>query len=61
MSLAHSVEFMRQCHAEKTAYQIILVHGSERHLYPEEATRKFEQVLGVPTYYARKGLEINLM
>lgn len=61
MSLAHGVEFMRQCHAEKTAYQIILVHGSERHLYPEEATRKFEQVLGVPTYYARKGLEINLM
>lgn len=60
MSLAHAVEFLQKCDAEKSAKQIVLIHGSSRHLDPEKAVTKFQQVLGVPTYYARKNLTINL-
>lgn len=61
MSLAHGIEFMKDCQAEKSARQIILIHGSSRHLNPEPAVKKFQQALGIPTYYASKGLEINLI
>lgn len=61
MSLAHGIQFLQQCEVEKSAHQIVLIHGSSRHLNPEKAVSKFQQVLGVPTYYARPHLEINLM
>ena len=61
MSLAHAIDFLQQCEAEKSARQIILIHGSSRHLNPELAVNKFQQVLGIPTYYASKGLNINLI
>lgn len=61
MSLEHCVSWLHQCEAEKSAKQIILIHGSSRHLNPEEAVNKFQQVLGVPVFYAKKGLMINLM
>lgn len=60
MSLAHGIELMKDCEADKSARQIILIHGSSRHLNPENTVIKFQQVLGVPTYYARKGLILNL-
>lgn len=61
MSLDHAVKFLQECEAEKSAKQIILIHGSSRHLNSEQAVTKFQQVLGIPTYYARKGLVLNLM
>ena len=61
MSLAHAVQFMQDCEADKSAHQIVLIHGSSRHLNPEIAVNKFQQVLGVPTFYARAGMVINLM
>jgi len=61
MSLAHGIQLLQQCEVEKSAHQIVLIHGSSRHLNPEKAVSKFQQVLGVPTYYARPHLEINLM
>lgn len=60
MSLAHCVSWLQDCEAEKTAKQIILIHGSSRHLNPELAVNKVQQVIGVPTWYAKKGLEIEL-
>lgn len=60
MSLAHGIELMRKCDADKTCKKIILIHGSSRHLYPEVAIGKFQQCLGVPTYYARTNLTIDL-
>lgn len=61
MSLAHAVQFMQECEAEKSAHQIVLIHGSSRHLNPDIAVNKFQQVLGVPTYYAHAGLTLNLI
>lgn len=61
MSLSHAVELLQRCEAEKTAKQIILIHGSSRHLNPLAAVTKFQQVIGVPTFYAEAGLQINLM
>ena len=61
MSLAHGIQLLQQCEAEKFAKQIVLIHGSSRHLNPEKAVSKFQQVLGVPTFYAKAGMEINLM
>ena len=61
MSLAHAVQFLQSCEAEKSAHQIVLIHGSSRHLNPEIAVNKFQQVLGVPTFYAKAGLKLNLM
>lgn len=61
MSLAHGIGFMKQCEATKTAKQIILIHGSGRHLNPRKAVEAFQEALGVPTYYAKKGLEIELI
>ena len=60
MSLAHAIEFLQCCEADKSARQIILIHGSARHLNPTKAVNKFQQVFGIPVYYAQKGLEINL-
>ena len=60
MSLVHSIEYLNECYAANTANQIILIHGSARHLYPALAVNKFQQVLGIPTYYAEKGLVVNL-
>lgn len=61
MSLAHAVEFLQKCDAFKSAHQIVLIHGSSRHLNPEQAVSKFQQVIGVPTYYAEAGLKIELL
>lgn len=61
MSLAHAAELLQRCEAGKTAMQIILIHGSSRHLNSVSAVTKFEQVIGVPTFYAKAGLEIDLM
>lgn len=61
MSLAHAIDFLQQCEAEKSARQIVLIHGSSRHLNPELAVNKFQQVLGIPTYYASKGMNVNLI
>lgn len=61
LSEAHAIEFLQDCEAEKSATQIILIHGSARHLNPEQAISKFQRVLGIPTYYAKKGLSIQLI
>lgn len=60
MSLEHSIAWLKDCDAEYFANQIILIHGSARHLFPAQAVSKFQQVLGIPTYYAEKGLVVNL-
>lgn len=60
MSLEHCVSWLQDCEAEKSAKQIVLIHGSSRHLKPELAVNKVQQVIGVPTWYAKKGLEIEL-
>ena len=61
MSLAHAVKFLQDCEADKSAHQIVLIHGSSRHLNPEMTVSKFQQVLGIPTYYAKTGLKLNLI
>lgn len=61
MSLEHCTSWLHDCEAEKSARQIVLIHGSSRHLDPIEATDKVQGELGVPVYYAKKGLIINLM
>lgn len=60
MSLAHCVSWLQDCEADKSAKQIVLIHGSKRHLVPDVAVNKVQQVIGVPTWYAKKGLEIEL-
>lgn len=60
MSLEHAVSWLQDCKAERSAHQIILIHGSARHLNPTKAVNKFQQVFGIPVYYAQKELEINL-
>ena len=61
MSLEHAVSWLQDCKAEQSAHQIILIHGSARHLNPIIAVNKFQQVIGVPTYYAKSGEIINLI
>ncbi len=61
MSLAHGIKFLQMCHANETARQIILIHGSSRHLNSQLAVNKYQQVLGVPTYYAMSGSHFILM
>lgn len=61
LSEAHAIEFLQECEAELSAKQVVLIHGSSRHLNPEQAVSKFQQVLGIPTYYAKSGLTINLL
>lgn len=61
MSMGHCIAWLEQCEAWRTAHQIILIHGSSRHLNPDAAVSKFQQVLGVPTFYAKSGMVINLM
>ena len=60
MSLEHAVSWLHDCKAEQFANHIVLIHGSSRHLNPSLAVNKFQQVLGVPTIYAEKGVKINL-
>ncbi len=60
MSLAHGIKFMQQCKAE-SAHNIILTHGSARHLNPMVAVDRFQRALGTPTIYAEAGLELNLL
>lgn len=55
MSLEHAVAWLHLCQAEKTARTITLIHGSSRHLHPEEAVNLVRSEFGVPTYYAKKG------
>lgn len=61
MSLEHAVSWLQDCKAEQSAHQIILIHGSARHLNPIIAVNKFQQIIGVPTYYAKSGEIINLI
>lgn len=60
MSIEHAVSWLQDCKAEQSAHQIILIHGSARHLNPSLAVNKFQQVLGVPTFYASSGNIFNL-
>lgn len=60
MSLEHAVSWLQDCKAGQSAQQIILIHGSARHLNPTKAVNKFQQVLGVPTFYASSGNIFNL-
>lgn len=61
MSMEHCVSWLHDCKAEETAGQIVLIHGSARHLNPQEATSEVQQEFGIPVFYAKKGLMINLM
>lgn len=61
MNLSHAVDFLQQCEAYKSAKQIMLIHGSSRHVDPDRAVVKFQQVLGIPTYYAKAGAKFKLM
>lgn len=61
MSLEYAVQFLQQCEVDKSTRQIVLIHGSSRHLQPGKAVNKFQQVLGVPTYYASKGFTLDLI
>lgn len=61
MSLAHGIQFMQQCEASKSARQIILIHGSARHLNPKVAVSLIQRLTGVPTWYAKKGKIIPLV
>lgn len=60
MSMEHAIDWLMQCEADKFASNIILIHGSARHLNPEQAISKFQQVIGVPTYYAKPQLSLNI-
>lgn len=60
MSMEHAISWLHDCDVEHCARKIILIHGSARHLIPNAAVSKFQQVLGVPTYYAKTGLVVNL-
>lgn len=60
MSMEHAISWLHDCDVEHCARKIILIHGSARHLIPNAAVSKFQQVLGVPTYYAKAGLVVNL-
>lgn len=60
MSLEHAISWLQDCDVEHCASKIILIHGSARHLNPSLAVNKFQQVLGVPTFYASSGNIFNL-
>ena len=61
MSLKHCVEYLKMCDAGKTAKTITLIHASERHLDKKYAELTVAGQTGVPTWVAKKGLEIVLM
>ena len=61
MSLKHCVEYLKMCDAGKTAKTITLIHASERHLNKKHAELMVAGQTGVPTWVAKKGLEIVLM
>lgn len=61
MSLKHCVEYLKMCDAGKTAKTITLIHASERHLDKKHAELTVAGQTGVPTWVAKKGLEIVLM
>lgn len=61
MSLKHCVEYLKMCDAGKTARTITLIHASERHLDKKHAELTVAEQTGVPTWVAKKGLEIVLM
>lgn len=61
MSLKHCVEYLKMCEADKTARTITLIHASERHLDKQNAELTVAGQTGVPTWVAKKGLEIVLM
>lgn len=60
LSEANAIKYLQDCDAEKSAKKIILIHGSSRHLLAAKAVSKFQQVLGIPTYFAEKGLVVEL-
>ena len=60
MSLEHCVSWLHQCEAEKSAKQIVLIHGSARHLNSTEAVAKVQKEFGIPVFCAMKGLTLNL-
>lgn len=61
MSCANAIKYLAVCHAEDYAHTITIIHGSPRHLNPASATDMIRQEFGVPTFYATKGVTINLM
>lgn len=60
MSMGHCMVWLDECEAWRTAHQIILIHGSSRHLNPKVAEKGIQRLTGKPTYYAEKGMEIPL-
>lgn len=60
MSMGHCMVLLDECEAWRTAHQIILIHGSARHLNPKVAEKDIQWLTGKPTYYAEKGMEIPL-
>lgn len=60
MSMGHCMVWLDECEAWRTAHQIILIHGSARHLNPKVAEKGIQRLTGKPTYYAEKGMEIPL-
>lgn len=60
MSLEHCMVWLDECEAWRTAHQIILIHGSARHLNPKVAEKGIQRLTGKPTCYARKGMEFPL-
>lgn len=60
LSEANAIKYLQDCEAEKSAKKIVLIHGSSRHLLASQAVSKFQQVLGIPTYFAEKGLVVEL-
>lgn len=61
MSLDNAIKYLHQCDVEDTCHTITLIHGSARHLYPSQAVEAVRSEFGVPTYYATKGLTVELI
>lgn len=61
LSLEHCIDYLRMCEAEETAKTITLIHASERHLDKSQAIKSVAAALGVATYVAKKGLEVELI
>ena len=59
MSMHGCIETIRQCGTDK-ARTIILCHLSSRHANPSEFVHEIQGAFGIPTYAARKNMEITL-
>jgi ribonuclease BN (tRNA processing enzyme) len=60
MSLDYCIQYLKDCEAEKTAKTITLCHLSERNSDPELFRNTVAGAFGVPTFFAQKGLVVEL-